>query len=45
MYCKNSNGEWYIINSKAKVKINDVVISESKNVRELESLWLSEKTI
>ena len=26
---KNSNGQWYIINSKVKVEINDVAISKS----------------
>ena len=35
--CKNSNGEWYIINSKVKVEISDVAISKS--------LWLLEKII
>ena len=35
MSCKNSSGEWYIINSKPKIEINDIAISES--------LWLLEK--
>ena len=33
--CKNSNREWYIINSKVKVEINNVAISKC--------LWLLEK--
>ena len=30
-----SNGEWYVVNSKVKVEINDVAI--------IKSLWLLEK--
>ena len=32
--CKNSNGEWHVINNKVKVEIEDVAISKS--------LWLLE---
>ena len=35
MSCKNSNGEYSIINNKVKVKINNVTISKY--------LWLLEK--
>ena len=36
MFCENSKGEWYIVNSKIKVKTNDVAINNN--------LWLLEKT-
>ena len=36
MSCKNSNGEWYIMNSKVRVEINDAAIS--KNLQLLEKI-------
>ena len=36
MSCENSKGEWYIVNSKIKVKTNDVAINNN--------FWLLEKT-